>query len=217
MEIRELAAMPAMGPQFAKALLPSFHRGPATVPSHAVQVTGLSQDRAQLAAYDRVCGFTVRDEVSPTWLHVLTFPLQVALLSDPGSTVRLAGVVHVSNRMRLHRPVRAEERLDATVHIEGLRPHHRGALLDLVGEIHIGDELVWEGVSTYLASGAVVGGGCRPTWDGNTARSPVIRTRSIPTGWPRRRSASPVPSFTGCGPMLGCWPASRRGCHPPTK
>jgi acyl dehydratase len=158
MEVREFATMPPMGSQFVKALIPSFGRGPAKVASHTVRVAALAQDRAQLAAYDRVCGFTVRDEVTPTWLHVLTFPLQVALLSAPASTVRLAGVVHVSNRMRLHRPVTAEEQLDATVHIEGLRPHQRGALLDLVGEIHIGDELVWEGVSTYLAPGAMVPG-----------------------------------------------------------
>lgn len=158
MEIRELAAMPAMGPQFARALVPSFHRGPARTPSHAVRVSGLSQDRTRLAAYDRVCGFAIRDEVPPTWLHVLTFPLHVALLSDPTSSVRLAGVVHVSNRMRLHRPVTAAERLEATVHIEGLRPHQRGALFDLVGEIRVGEELVWDGVSTYLAPGAVVSG-----------------------------------------------------------
>lgn len=158
MEIRELAAMPAMGPLFARALVPSLRRGPARVPEHAVRVAGLSQDRARLADYDRVCGFAIRDEVPPTWLHVLTFPLHVALLSDPSSSVRLAGVVHVSNRMRLHRPVTAAERLDATVHIEGLRPHQRGALFDLVGEIRVGDELVWDGVSTYLAPGAVVPG-----------------------------------------------------------
>ncbi len=158
MDVRELASMPSMGAQFAKAMVPSFHRGPARVPTHALRVSGLAQDRTRLAGYDRVCGFTVRDQVTPTWLHVLTFPLQVSLLSDPASSVRLAGVVHVSNRMRLHRPVTADEVLDATVQVNNLRPHQRGALLDLVGEIRVRDELVWEGVSTYLAPGAEVPG-----------------------------------------------------------
>jgi acyl dehydratase len=178
MDVRELAAMPSMGVQFAKAMVPSFHRGPARIPHHAVRVSGLVQDRARLAGYDRVCGFTVRDQVTPTWLHVLTFPLHVALLSDPASSIRLAGVVHVSNRMRLHRPVIADEALDVTVRVDNLRPHQRGALLDLIGEIRVHDELVWDGVSTYLAPGAEVAGDPvavpKPEF---TVREPIARWR----------------------------------------
>lgn len=158
MEVRELAAVPALGPLFAKALLPSFGRGPARIPGHTLRLNPVSQDLQRLAAYDQVCGFTVRDAVPPTWLHVLTFPLHVLLLSDPESTIRLAGVVHVSNQMQLHRPVRATETLDISVRVTNLRPHQRGALLDLVGEVRVGAELVWDGVSTYLAPGARVDG-----------------------------------------------------------
>ncbi len=153
-EVRELATMPALGPLFAKALVPSFQRGPVRIPSHTLRFRGLAQQLTRLADYDRVCGFTVRDVVSPTWLHVLTFPLHVQLLSDQDSRIRLAGVVHVSNQMRLHRPVSAAEILDISVRVTNLRPHLRGALLDLVGEVRVGGELVWDGVSTYLAPGA---------------------------------------------------------------
>ncbi|MBA3020336.1 MaoC/PaaZ C-terminal domain-containing protein [Propionicimonas sp.] len=158
MEVRELATVGAMGPLFAKGLLPSFGRGPARIPGHTLRLNPVSQDLERLAAYDQVCGFTVRDAVPSTWLHVLTFPLHVLLLSDPESTIRLAGVVHVSNQMQLHRPVRATETLDISVRVTNLRPHQRGALLDLVGEVRVGEELVWDGVSTYLAPGARVDG-----------------------------------------------------------
>jgi acyl dehydratase len=154
MQTRELASMPALGPLFAKALVPSFGHGPARVPDYAVRVAGVRQSMERLADYDRVCGFTVRDEVSPTWLHVLSFPLHVQLLSGSESSIRLAGVVHVSNSMRLHRPVRASEVLDVAVRVANLRPHKRGAMLDLVGEISVDGVLVWDGVSTYLAPGA---------------------------------------------------------------
>ena len=157
-EVRELTIMPSLGPLIAKALVPSFHRPTARIPSHTLRFRGLAQHLDRLADYDRVCGFTVRDVVSPTWLHVLTFPLHVQLLSDPDSTIRLAGVVHVSNRMRLHRPVTAAETLDLSVQARNLRPHLRGALLDLVGEVRVGEELVWEGLSTYLAPGASIEG-----------------------------------------------------------
>lgn len=158
MQIRELASMPALGPLFAKSVIPSFSTGEARVPEHAVRVAGVRQDVERLADYDHVCGFTVRDEVSPTWLHVLSFPLHVELLSGPESSIRLAGVVHVSNTMTLHRPVRSTEVLDVSVRIERLRPHRRGALLDLVGEIRVDGLLAWEGVSTYLAPGAHIPG-----------------------------------------------------------
>ncbi|HEX5335933.1 MAG TPA: MaoC/PaaZ C-terminal domain-containing protein, partial [Propionicimonas sp.] len=115
-------------------------------------------DPDRLADYDRVCGFALRDHVPPTWLHVLTFPLHIHLLAGAGSTIRLAGSVHVANRMRLHRPVNGTEVLDAVAHIENLRPHRRGAQLDVVSEIRVGEELVWDGVSTYLAPGAKVDG-----------------------------------------------------------
>jgi acyl dehydratase len=121
-------------------------------------IENLPQNRARLAAYDRLTGFTLRDHVPPTWLHVLTFPLHIHLLSDPESSIRLLGAVHVSNRMTLHRPVAADERLTLAVHLDSLRPHAKGALVDLVGQVRVDGEPVWDGVSTYLAQGVSVPG-----------------------------------------------------------
>lgn len=152
-----LTSAPGLGGAFARALIPSRGRD-ARVPARAVTIHGHRQDRARLADYSRVCGFTLRNAVPPTWLHVLTFPLHVHLLGDPSSSVKLVGAVHVSNGMTMHRTVRAEEVLDLTVHVEAPRPHRRGALVDLVGQAHVGEELVWEGVSTYLSSSVTVPG-----------------------------------------------------------
>lgn len=172
MDDEVLPELPAMGPAFARALLP--RRGTAAVPEQGVVVAGHPQDTGRLARYARVCGYTLRDAVPPTWLHVLTFPLQVHLLASPASTFRLAGMVHVSNRMRLYRPVSLTERLDLTVRAGNLRSHRRGALVDLVGEVRVGDELVWDGVSTYLASGASVPG--EPEETARTPFGPVTPT-----------------------------------------
>ncbi len=153
----ELAALPRLGPLFARSLLPR-RPGPTRVPERTVVVSDVSQDPARLAEYSRTCGFGLRDLVPPTWLHVLTFPLHVHLLAGSDSTIRLAGVVHVSNRMRLHRPVPATATLQVSVRAGNLRPHRRGALLDLTGEVRVGGELAWDGVSTYLAPGTVAPG-----------------------------------------------------------
>ncbi|GIG54530.1 MaoC/PaaZ C-terminal domain-containing protein [Demequina activiva] len=166
--VQHLDAMPGMAAAFARALAPS-RRDEARLPRHAVQVSGYRQDPARLAEYSRVCGFTLRDHVPPTWLHVLTFPLHVHVLGDRSSTVRLAGAVHVSNSMTLHRPVGVQESLDIAVHAQNLRPHRRGALVDLVGTITVAGDVVWEGVSTYLASGMSTPGepeeAERPPWE----------------------------------------------------
>ncbi|MFW2514205.1 MaoC family dehydratase [Demequina sp. SO4-13] len=130
----------------------------AHIPERAVTIHGQRQDLARLAEYSRVCGFTLRDSVPATWIHVLTFPLHVHLLSDKESSVRLVGAVHVSNDMTMHRAVGVDEVLDLTVHLENLRAHKRGALVDLVGQAHVGDEVVWSGVSTYLSSSVTVPG-----------------------------------------------------------
>lgn len=152
-----LSEAPGMGAAFARAMVPT-RSGAARLPEPPVRLEGYRQDPARLADYDRVCGFPLRDTVPPTWLHVLTFPLHVHLLGDRRSSVRLVGAVHVSNEMTLHRPVSVREELAIEVAARDLRPHARGALVDLVGEIRVAGETVWTGVSTYLASGMHVPG-----------------------------------------------------------
>lgn len=162
--VEVLEASPRMGAAFARALVPARSgAGQARVPERAVEVRDQEQDRERLAAYARVCGFTLRDAVPPTWIHVLTFPLHVHLLGSSESTVRLVGAVHATNSMTLHRPVDAWEPLTLRVQAAHLRPHARGGLVDLVGTAHVGQELVWEGVSTYLSPGARVDGEPEPT------------------------------------------------------
>ncbi|WP_062464677.1 MaoC family dehydratase [Demequina soli] len=152
-----LDGLPPMGAAFARALVPS-RAAEVHLPAHAVRVEGIRQDPDRYAEYSRVCGYTLRDTVPATWIHVLTFPLHVALLGDRRSTVRLVGAVHTANVMTMRRAVGVDEPLSLQVHLENLRPHARGALLDLVGRAEVDGETVWEGVSTYLASGAHVPG-----------------------------------------------------------
>ena len=84
-----------------------------------------------------------------------------ALLAADEFPFPLAGLVHVSNTMTLHRPVGVGERLRITVQAEGLAPHAKGATFDMVSRIKVGDETVWEGSSNYLATGAKVPGEAR--------------------------------------------------------
>jgi len=153
-DVELLGSLPGVGGEIARALVPTRRSGPdGTLPQRRVIVTDLEQDAERFAAYSRVCGFTLRDEVPPTWLHVLTFPLQVHLMASPDFPLGLAGLVHVSNEMRLHRPVAIGERLTLSSSAADLRAHRSGTQLDLLGEARVGDEIVWTGRSAYLARG----------------------------------------------------------------
>ncbi|GAB3591824.1 MaoC/PaaZ C-terminal domain-containing protein [Angustibacter peucedani] len=139
-----------------------------SVPDVEVVRRGVAVDRDHLAAYDRVCGFAVRDALPSTYVHVLTFGLQLTLMAEPEYPLPLPGVVHVGQRIEVLRPVTAEERLDLAIRAEHLRPHPRGRQVDLVGTASVDGELVWRGRSTYLAKGAPPSGGEGAT-DGETS------------------------------------------------
>ncbi|HEY8663003.1 MAG TPA: MaoC/PaaZ C-terminal domain-containing protein [Propionibacteriaceae bacterium] len=158
-----LDAGPNMAPMLAKSMARGVvrkvsGRRPEKLPDREVVLADVAQSASRLAAYDHVCGFGVRDLVPATWLHVQTFPLQLVLLSAPDSPFSLAGMVHVTNSMTLYRPVSVGERLRLSSSYGPPREHRRGVLIDMVGEAHVGDELVWRGVSAYLVRGETLPG-----------------------------------------------------------
>lgn len=149
--ITVLDGMPPATALYARALSPR-QRPPvsAGLPDRLVNLVHHRCEVAEVAAYDRVCGFTLTDRLPVTWLHVLTFPLQLTLMTASDFPLAPLGMVHVSNTMTQHRPVSITEPLELTVRAADLRPHRRGVLVDLVGEALVAGEPVWSGRSTYL-------------------------------------------------------------------
>ena len=161
-EVLELPAMPATGPLYRRAamsLLPGVGaaRG-AHLPPLQVVVRDVAVDRAHLAAYDRVCGFRLRDTLPATYPHVMSAALSMRLMTAPGFPFPVVGLVHVGNRITVRRPIDAGERLTFTGYATDLRPHERGRQFDLVVTAAIDGEVVWDDVSTYLRRGGSHGG-----------------------------------------------------------
>lgn len=151
-ELREVASAPALGPLFARAAVTQRGRG-GDLPSHGLHRAGVSVDRDHLLDYQHLCRFAGGDVLPHTYPHVLGFPLQVALMADRSFPLPLPGLVHLENRVTVHRLLTAEDRLDVTVHAADLRPHAKGTLVDLVTEVDVDGERVWDGRSTYLRMG----------------------------------------------------------------
>jgi acyl dehydratase len=85
---------------------------------------------------------------------MLTFPLQMALMSDRSFPLALPGLVHVRNRIDVLRPIGAGEALDLEVWAENFASHRSGAAADLCATASVGGDEVWRSTSTYLARGA---------------------------------------------------------------
>ena len=118
-------------------------------------------DRSHLAAYDRVCGFRLRDELPATYPHVLAFPLAMELMAGGPFPFSPLGLVHIANRIEQLRTLRADERLDLRVHAADLVPHPRGTQFDIVAEAAVDGEVAWRDRSTYLRRESSGGGGER--------------------------------------------------------
>ncbi|MFT4296559.1 MAG: MaoC/PaaZ C-terminal domain-containing protein [Micropruina sp.] len=154
-EVIVLDGMPVAAGLYARAVSPRSRPPVADgLPDRVVNLVHHRCEVAEVAGYDRVCGFTLTDRLPATWLHVLTFPLQLTLLTAPDFPLAPLGMVHVSNSITLHRPVLITEPLELTVRAEGPRPHRRGVVVDLVGEALVAGERVFEGRSTYLSRAA---------------------------------------------------------------
>lgn len=154
--LRELDSAPSFGPLFAKAALSGLRRGgsgSAELPSTVYARARVPVSAADLASYDRVCGFRLSDELPPTYPHMLGFPLQMKLMTDRDFPFPPIGTVHVANRISVLRPLRVTDKLELRVYAQNLRPHRKGLRFDLVTESHVDGELAWHEVSTYLRRG----------------------------------------------------------------
>ena len=173
----ELAAPPVAGALYRRAVLRSLPgvgaRGGDTLPDVELVLRGATVDRARLAEYDRVCGFGLSDTLPVTYPHILAFPLAMQLMSTQDFPLPPVGLVHVANRITIHRPITADERLDIAVRAVDLRPHERGRQFDVVATVHVDGELVWREVSTYLRRERP-GGGKPPT---SRSDSPPVSAR----------------------------------------
>ena len=123
------------------------------MPSGALTLTDVEVDRDRLAAYDRVCGFALSDTLPPTYVHMLAFPLHLALMTDGSFPLPAIGLVHIANRIVQHRRCARASAISLRVWATPIYPHPRGRQFMIRTEAHVGDELVWEEASTNLARG----------------------------------------------------------------
>jgi acyl dehydratase len=153
MTVTVLDEAPNLAKLYAKAAVTARGRG-GDLPEGRLARKGVAVDPAHLAAYTRVCGLPLNDVLPATYPHLLTFPLQMALMSDRSFPLALPGLVHVRNRIGVQRPIGSDALLDMEVWAENFARHRSGAAVDLCAMVSAGGQEVWRSRSTYLARGA---------------------------------------------------------------
>lgn len=172
METRTLESSPHILPLYLRAaapmipgasLLPFVPGRAREIPDLDLTLSRMTADPDAVAAYARVCGFSLRDHLPPTYPHVLAFPLHMAVMADGGFPFGAVGLVHIENRIVQHRRIALGEELSIRVRPTKLEPHPRGRTFTLVTEVGAGGETAWEEVSTMLRRG---GGSASSAADG---------------------------------------------------
>jgi acyl dehydratase len=166
---REVDSVPGLGGLYMKAVAGTtvkpvlkrvpgiggrFGGGKPRLPSTELVLRGAEVDRGHLADYDRVCGFTLRDELPATYPHMLAFPLSMQIMTDTSFPFPVIGLVHIHNRIEQIRPIRDDEKLTVRVRVDNLGDHPKGKEFHVLAEAAVGSETVWRSDSTYLRKGS---------------------------------------------------------------
>ncbi len=149
--------------------LPGVKKTGTSLPDLTLVRNDVEVTRANVDAYSAVCGFPTKDVAPLPYLHMLAFPLHMALMTDSAFPFPAIGTVHLENRITQHRPVAIGETVTLTLQGENLRASTKGKVFDMNVVASAGDETVWESTSTYLR----IGKGDKENGDPGTEFAPV--------------------------------------------
>ncbi|MGQ4598069.1 MaoC/PaaZ C-terminal domain-containing protein [Nocardia sp. R6R-6] len=152
-QVIALTELPNNNRLFAEAALgavPLLAARKPTLPDRIVRLDGLRVDPDHLAAYCRATGLRFGDALPLTYPFILTFPLAMQLVVARDFPFVAVGAVHAQNVIERTRDISVSEPLDISTHIENLREHPKGLLVDAISEVRVGRELVWRQVTTFL-------------------------------------------------------------------
>lgn len=123
------------------------------LPTATYYVDELHIDQDNLEDYRKICGFADDGKVPPTYFSVLSQTLQMNMMVKEPFPFAMLGLVHVANSVTQYRPIGERETVAMSVVFDNLRDHDKGQQFDFITTVKSGEEIIWEGSSTYLARG----------------------------------------------------------------
>ncbi|MDG2530945.1 MaoC/PaaZ C-terminal domain-containing protein [Caulobacter endophyticus] len=168
-------AEPVSALALAGGVLRGLLRRGGTFPDVTLEAGGVWLRCEAIDAYAQVCGFAPGAGVPLTFPHILAFPLQMRLMLAADFPYPVMGLVHLSNRIVQHAPLKAGDRLAIAVRTGRLLAHDKGQAFSLETTARRDGQAVWEGTSVYLRLGGPGRGDVAPILDGGPADAPVER------------------------------------------
>ncbi len=120
------------------------------LPERTLLVADMPIEASNVAAYAAITGLRYRNAVPLTYPFALTFPTVMELITGFDFPFSAIGAVHVENTITAHRPIAVSDTVGVRVHAESLREHRKGLLVDVVTEVHVGNEPAWHQLTTFL-------------------------------------------------------------------
>ncbi len=176
---------PKTGSLYLKAALgavplPLVSARKSEIPDRVVEWNGVRVDPEHLAAYCHATGLRFGDSLPLTYPFVLTFPVVMQLVVARDFPFVAVGAVHAENLIERTREISVSEPLDIHAHVENLREHPKGLLVDAISEIRVGRELVWRQVTTFLHQQRTsLSGGPKPEPKPDEVPPPPLRTLKV--------------------------------------
>lgn len=122
-----------------------------SLPQREYVVDQLQIDTKHLVQYNALTGFKNNGYIPALYLAVLSQSLQMQMMSQADFPFAVLGLVHIHNHIQQHRPIAVTEKMRMSCQFGELQAHEKGTQFELITTVTVADQVVMQGVSTYLA------------------------------------------------------------------
>lgn len=161
MNIRHFSQLPKpylAYPKVIQGLIFKKPKGEKVLPQVEYVVDSFQVDPKHLKAYNEVCGFKNNGYIPAIYLAVLSQSLQMHMMTQEAFPFAILGLVHIRNQLKQYRKVGVNEQLSLSCKFGELKPHDKGVQFDFITTAKVGNDVVVESLTTYLARQKTAGG-----------------------------------------------------------
>ena len=126
-------------------------KGEKVLPQVEYVVDSFKIDPNHLKAYNEVCGFKNNGYIPAIYLAVLSQSLQMHMMTTEAFPFAILGLVHIRNQIKQARKIGVNEQLTLSCQFGELKAHEKGVQFDFITTAKVGNDVVMEGITTYLA------------------------------------------------------------------
>ena len=138
-------------PKVIQGLIFKKPKGEKVLPQVEYVVDSFKVDQKHLKAYNEVCGFKNNGYIPAIYLAVLSQSLQMHMMTQEAFPFAILGLVHIRNQIKQTRKVGVNEQLTLSCKFGEVQAHDKGSQFDFITTVKVGNEVVMQGITTYLA------------------------------------------------------------------